>query len=168
LGDLIASTSKCISALVEHIINSSRAEAKVGGTTLLACALKEHRQQAMEALNKSLTFTLLIQSLINMIAITAIDYSHSGEVQNSFDQNKKDTTDNNQHNDIGISLEHATLEDTAALWILSIIACHNDDNKVAIMDGGAIELLTEKLNNRASNMLQVMWNFPFFIFIGVA
>jgi hypothetical protein len=168
LGDLIAGTSKCISALVEHIINSSRAEVKVGGTALLVCALKEHRQQAMEALNKSLTFTLLTQSLINMIGITAIDYSHSGEVQNSFDPDEKDTSNNNQHNDIRISLEHATLDDTAALWLLSIIACQNDDNKVAIVEGGAIELLIEKLNNRVSNTLQVMWNFPFFIFIGVA
>ena len=117
----------------------------------------------MEALNESGTFILLIQSLINMLGMKAMDHSHNGEAQDNSGMEKKDTT-NNKHDDVRIPLEHesaAMLGGTAALWLLSIIACHNDDSKVAIKEEGAVELLTEKLADMASNMPQVMCNVLF-------
>ena len=161
LGDLIVATPKAIVALTEYVVASTRTEVKVGGTALLICAFKEHRQQAMEELNQSGSFGPLIQSLIKMLDMEALDHSNKNEMQNGFHAKSKDMSNDNQLEDFRVPLDHdpaAMLGGTAALWLLSIIASHNDENKVAIMEGGAIELLTEKLASVVSSTAQVIFN----------
>eukprot|EP00250_Pteridium_aquilinum_P021586 c25167_g1_i2 orf=367-6780(+) len=161
LGDLIAGTSMCIAALAEHIINSPKIEVKVGGTALLICAFKEHRQQAMEGLSNSGFFSLLIQSLIDMLGVKELEQQSgksSSELQEGSHGKKGERVNESQINDFKISLEHdpaAMLGGTAALWLLSLIASHDDKSKLAIMEAGAIELLAEKLANVVSNVTQV-------------
>ncbi|KAH7422104.1 hypothetical protein KP509_13G090700 [Ceratopteris richardii] len=156
LGDLIAGADKCIAALADHVIKSRRIEVKVGGTALLICAFKEHRQRAMEGLHESGSFTLLIQSLVDMLGNKSVEehpqktYNHqddqySRKSEKLFDYHADDNRTNLEHDPA------VMLGGTAALWLLSIIASHDDSSKVAIMEAGAIELLAEKLANVVSN-----------------
>eukprot|EP00250_Pteridium_aquilinum_P021587 c25167_g2_i1 orf=475-6879(+) len=156
LGDLIAGTAKCIAALAEHVINSKRIEVKVGGTALLICAFKEHRQRAMEGLHESGSFTPLIQSLVEMLGVKALEHQseRSYNLKEGNYTRRSEKVFDNQTDDSKTHLEHdpaAMLGGTAALWLLSIIASHDDNSKVAIMEAGAIELLSEKLANVVSN-----------------
>ncbi|KAI5082947.1 hypothetical protein GOP47_0002690 [Adiantum capillus-veneris] len=158
LGDLIAGTVKCIAALAEHVIGSRRIEVKVGGTALLICAFKEHRQRAIEGLHESGSFILLIQSLVDMLGVKALeDHSEKGySLQEGQHLRRSEKLFDHQIDDNKTHLEHdpaAMLGGTAALWLLSIIASHDDSSKVAIMEAGAIELLAEKLANVVSNIV---------------
>lgn len=155
LGDSIAGTPKCIAALAQHVINSSRTEVKVGGTALLICAFKEHRQEAMEGLINSGFFSPLIQSLVDMLGVKGLEPSESQEGSHL---RKVERADDGQVSDFKIPLEHdpaAMLGGTAALWLLSLIASQDDKNKLAIMEAGAVELLADKLANVVSNFSQV-------------
>jgi hypothetical protein len=160
LGDLIASTPKCIAALSDHVINSKKIEVKVGGTALLICGFKEHRQQAMEGLQESGSFVFLIQSLVDMLSVKSSQHQSERMYGDSQDgsyvwkaEKAADMDDFKLHSDNDPA---AMLGGTAALWLLSIIASHDDDSKVAIMEVGAIELLTEKLASVVSNSAQVL------------
>lgn len=164
LGDLVAGTPRCIAALADHVINSTRIDVKVGGTALLICAFKEHKQRAMEALNESGFFSLLIQSLIDMLGVKAVEhqsergYSDLQEIVDTKRGEKIMDRVYSQTEELKFHLDHdpaAMLGGTAALWLLSIIASNDDKSKVAIMEAGAIELLTDKLANMVSNSAQV-------------
>eukprot|EP00850_Spirogloea_muscicola_P016341 SM000132S26856 [mRNA] locus=s132:15143:26031:- [translate_table: standard] len=122
LGDLIAGTADCIAALTERITTSPSLEVKVGGTALLICAAKEHRQQTMEAMVEAGTFTGLVQCLVDLLANRPPDDA-DGTAESSA----------------------ALLANSVSLWLLAVIASHDNKSKVAVADAGAVEVLTEKL-----------------------
>eukprot|EP01018_Ginkgo_biloba_P037971 Gb_38411 [translate_table: standard] len=159
LGDMITSTSGCISAIAERVINSINVEVKVGGTALLICAAKEHRQKAMEALNEADLCIGLIQSLVEMLGSRPLDLpldnvSHESEVET--DGVTYRPTKERQEGDANI--EHSTaavLGGTVSIWLLSMIASHDSKSKLAIMEAGAIEVLTERISQFSSQAMQI-------------
>ena len=42
-----------------------------------------------------------------------------------------------------------------AIWLLSILACHDEKNKIAIMEAGAIDVLIDRISNCFSQYSQV-------------
>lgn len=167
LGDLIADNPKCIAALADRIIHSSNLEVKIGGTALLICAAKEHRQVSMEALREAGTSAELIRSLVDMLGFkpaeditdtTSIDLdddlisdADEGEVSRR-KGNDLEGTDGDTFLDHGPA---QILGGTVALWLLCVIASHDSLSKVAVMEAGAIEVLTEKLAIFAPNAREV-------------
>jgi len=159
LGDLIAGTSKCIAALADRIIHSSSLEVKVGGTALLICAAKEHRQVSMEALYEAGSTSDLIQSLVDMLGFKPVVDTYLGNCENEGEGGSSTRKENAMEGDDveGFS-EHdpaAILGCTVALWLLCVISSHDRQSKVAVMEAGAIEVLTEKLAIFAPNARQV-------------
>ncbi|BBN12529.1 hypothetical protein MPTK1_5g20900 [Marchantia polymorpha subsp. ruderalis] len=159
LGDLIAGTSRCIAALADRVINSSSLEVKVGGAALLICAAKEHRQTAMEALSEVGSYHRLIQSLVEMLGFKPaeedVQSNGDGEEDTAKETGPKENGDGEEES----SLEHdpaAILGGTVALWLLCVIASHDSKSKVAVMEAGAIDVLTEKLAIFAPNARQAM------------
>lgn len=124
LGDLLAGTAGCIVALTERITGASSLEVKVGGTALLICAAKEHRQSTMECMTESGTFVKLVRCLVAMLA------SHTPD-------------DNDAHG--GGEASAALLVNSVALWLLAVVASHDSKSKQLIAEAGAIDILTEKL-----------------------
>ncbi|KAH7284763.1 hypothetical protein KP509_34G069600 [Ceratopteris richardii] len=160
LGDLIAGTPKCIAALSEHVIHSSKSEVKVGGTALLICAFKEHRKESMEGLTDSGCFTQLIQSLVDMLGMKDSEHvaTSFSDIQEGSCQRRIERANDGQANGPKIPLEHdpaAMLGNTAALWLLSLIASQDDTNKIAIMEVGTIEILADRLADVVSNFSQL-------------
>jgi hypothetical protein len=163
LGDLIAGTSKCIAALADRIIHSSSLEVKVGGTALLICAAKEHRQVSMEALYEAGSTSDLIQSLVDMLGFKPVVDTYLGNCENEGEGGSSTRKENAMEGDDveGFS-EHdpaAILGCTVALWLLCVISSHDRQSKVAVMEAGAIEVLTEKLAIFAPNARQVRFMF---------
>jgi hypothetical protein len=158
LGDLIASTSKCIAALADRIVHSPSLEVKVGGTALLICAAKEHRQVSMEALYEAGSTLDLIRSLVDMLGFKPVEdadlgNSEDGEV-GSFTRKENPL----EGDDVDGFSEHdpaAILGCTVALWLLCVFSSHDRQSKLAVMEAGAIEVLTEKLAIFAPNARQV-------------
>ncbi|GLJ09423.1 hypothetical protein SUGI_0109450 [Cryptomeria japonica] len=159
LGDMVTKASSCINGLCDCILHSSSLEVKVGGTAVLICAAKQHKQKTMEALNGSGNFRELVHCLVDMLKISA-DISDCEFVK---------TEENRKYNSQERLMEldgEAKVEPLSdldpqsvtaanfALWLLSIFASHDDACKIAIMEAGTVEILTHKLSSYSSNSCQ--------------
>ncbi|XP_057858673.2 protein CELLULOSE SYNTHASE INTERACTIVE 1 isoform X1 [Cryptomeria japonica] len=152
LGDLLAGTCTCIYALAGRVIHSDNLEVKVGGTALLICAAKEHRQRTLAALNESGFFIQLICSLVHMLKqATEINDLRINKVNNVYEGQERHFEGGDT---FSMDDRASILGGTVALWLLSIISSYDDESKVAIMEAGAIEVLTEKLTNFSPSALQ--------------
>ncbi|KAL3686272.1 hypothetical protein R1sor_008846 [Riccia sorocarpa] len=153
LGDLIAGTPGCIAALADRVIRSASLEVKVGGAALLICAAKEHRQTAMEVLSEVGSYHRLIKSLVEMLGVRATEEG----IEENGDVDKYTGPKENGDGEEESSFEHdpaTILGGTVALWLLCVIASHDSRSKVAVMQAGAIDVLTEKLAIFAPNARQ--------------
>ncbi|KAH9319220.1 hypothetical protein KI387_020989 [Taxus chinensis] len=147
LGDLLAGTCRCIYALVGRVIHSSNLEVKVGGTALLICAAKEHRQRRLDALNESGFFVQLIFYLVHMLKqATEINALRIDRVKN-VRRYKRQGGHVEEGDAFSMHDRASILGGTVAVWLLSIVSSYDGETKVAIMEAGAIEVLTEKLTN---------------------
>lgn len=154
LGNAIASTSGCISSIAGRVIRVSNRRVKIGGTALLICAAKVNHQRVLEDLNQSNSRSLLIQSLVGML--NSMESPHSGE-----------KADNESISICGIAEEGRNGEaetSTAvisganmAVWLLSVLACHDDRSKVEIMEAGAVEVLTERISESQYSQVQILF-----------
>lgn len=132
LGDLLAETPGCIPALTERITGTSSLEVKVGGTALLICAAKEHRQSSMEKMLHSGTFQKLVDCLVEMLALRAPGPGEDGGEDGGRDS-------------VPESSSAASLVNSVALWLLVVIASHDSNTKLTVAQAGAVEVLTDKI-----------------------
>ncbi|KAK4276716.1 hypothetical protein QN277_014834 [Acacia crassicarpa] len=147
LGDLLAAMSRSISSLADRMMNSSSLEVKVGGASLLICAAKEHKEQSMDVLDTSGHLKPLISTLVDMLKLDSNcslevegQTSRNFMVKSAFQEVDLDTPDLAKVSGV-----------TVALWLLSIIASSSVKSKLAIMEAGGLESLSEKLAHHTSN-----------------
>ncbi|XP_059624323.1 protein CELLULOSE SYNTHASE INTERACTIVE 1 [Cornus florida] len=153
LGSTIACSPGCISSIAGRVMSSSDARVKIGGSALLICAAKVNHQRLVEDLNQSNARAHLIQSLVGML--NSMGSTHFG------DQGDKET----------ISIYRLTKEEASngenatstavicgadiAVWLLSVLASHDDKSRIVIMEAGAIEVLTERISRCLSQYTQI-------------
>ncbi|KAK7247459.1 hypothetical protein RIF29_42342 [Crotalaria pallida] len=154
LGDTVATASGCISSIAKRIVSSTNVKVKIGGAALLICAAKANHQRLVEDLNSTILCANLIQSLVDMLI------SAQASLGNEDDDNKelisicrrqKEEVNGGEFNTSTSIICGADL----AIWLLSILACHNEKNKIAIMEAGAIDVLTERISNFFSQYSQI-------------
>ncbi|KAI4371251.1 hypothetical protein MLD38_019512 [Melastoma candidum] len=146
LGENVCTSSGCIYSVAGRIIRSSDMKVKIGGTALLICAAKANYQRVMEDLNQSNSCSPLIQSLVSI--------SKSGESSSVISQEnefkevvsicrrvKEEARDD--ESDLGST--RVIFGANLATWLLSVLASHDEKVKIAIMEAGAIEALTDKI-----------------------
>ncbi|KAF7816836.1 Protein CELLULOSE SYNTHASE INTERACTIVE 3 [Senna tora] len=148
VGDLLVARSRSIDSLANRIMDSSSLEVKVGGAALLICAIKEHKELSMDALDISGTLKPLIYALVDMIRKNS-GYSLENEVQNPRGFMEKNAFQEVDEFDI---FDPATVfSGTFALWLLTIIASFDTKNRLTIVDAGGLDALSEKLASHTSN-----------------
>ncbi|MBA0805031.1 hypothetical protein Gohar_004576 [Gossypium harknessii] len=160
LGDAVASASDGISSIARRVISSPNLKVKIGGTALLICAAKVNHQRVVEDLNQSNSSNYLIQSLVAMLVSgeSSLANLHSGDQDAiSICRHAKEEARNGE-SDAGTAVISGT---NLAIWLLSVIACHNEKSKTAIMEAGAVEVVTERISKRSSQYAQV---FSLFVF----
>ncbi|KAK8264429.1 hypothetical protein V6Z12_D12G107300 [Gossypium hirsutum] len=154
LGDAVASASDCISSIARRVISSPNLKVKIGGTALLICAAKVNHQRVVEDLNQSNSSNYLIQSLVAMLVSgeSSLANLHSGDQDAiSICRHAKEEARNGE-SDAGTAVISGT---NLAIWLLSVIACHNEKSKTAIMEAGAVEAVTERISKRSSQYAQI-------------
>ncbi|XP_010939610.2 protein CELLULOSE SYNTHASE INTERACTIVE 1 [Elaeis guineensis] len=153
LGGVVSGTSGCISSIARRIIGSNNIKVKVGGSALLICAAKENSQKLVEALNESRLCTHLIDSLVDMLRSTnSLSDHRDGEskIDISIYRHPKEQYRNGE-----AECSTAVISgNMVAIWLLSILACHDDKTKAGIMEAGAIEVLTDKISQYAFLSMQ--------------
>ncbi|XXG60675.1 hypothetical protein AAC387_Pa04g2519 [Persea americana] len=142
LSDLLVGKSRCIVSLADRIMNSSSLEVRVGGAALLVCVAKEHKQQSMEALDKSGFLKPLIYSLVDMMkkctnaSTLETETDRVGRGFNSYLREGDEFEASDPANFLG---------GTVLLWLLLVISSLDKKNKLFVMEAGGIEVLYDKL-----------------------
>ncbi|XXG70674.1 hypothetical protein AAC387_Pa07g0105 [Persea americana] len=148
LGNTIVKTIGCISSIGRRVIESNYVKAKVGGSALLICAATEHHQKLVEDLNESNSCSLLIQSLVKMLTSA---YSNSSIYSEDTDGKEisicRHPVEQKRNGETENSSSMTVISgDTLSIWLLAVLACHDDKSKAAVMEAGAIEALTDKIS----------------------
>ncbi|KAJ7959158.1 U-box domain-containing protein 13 [Quillaja saponaria] len=149
LGDLLAANSRSIGSLANRIINSSSFEVEVGGTVLLICAVKQHKELSMNALDVSVYLKPLIYALLHTIKQNSICSSLQIELRSP--RAFMDRSAFEEGNEFDIPDPATVLGGTVALWLLSIIASFHTKNRLIITEAGGLDALSDKLTIYASN-----------------
>lgn len=150
LGDTVATASGCISSITKRVINSTKSKVKIGGTALLICAAKVSHQKVTEDLSESNLCTHLIQSLVAMLT----SLGNPGDDDNdsiSIYRRSKEVTKNDESNSTTGVIYGVNL----VMWLLSVLACHDERCKIVIMEAGAVEVLTDRISNCFSHYSQI-------------
>lgn len=149
LGDLLVAQSRSIGSLANRIMNSSSLEVRVGGTALLICAAKEHKQAAMDALDVSGYLRPLIYALVDMMKQNSSCSSLEIEVRTP--RGFMERTAFQEGIEFEVPDPATVLGGTVALWLISIICSFHAKSKITVMEAGGLEALSEKLTSYASN-----------------
>ncbi|KAJ4848169.1 Interactor with COP9 signalosome (CSN) complex [Turnera subulata] len=139
LGEAVATASDCISSVSRRVVSSENPRVKVGGAALLICAARVSHQRVVEDLNLSNSCSHLIQSLVAMLSSTPTSVDHEKESIGVYRHTTGET--------VNESVTSTTMicGYNLAIWLLSILACHDEKSKTVIMDAGAIEVLTDRI-----------------------
>ncbi|CAI0600497.1 unnamed protein product [Linum tenue] len=148
LGDLLISKSSSIAALASRITNSPSSEVRVGGTALLICVVKEHKQKTLEEIDASGYLKQLIYNLVNMIKHNSRVSGLEIEVQSP--RGFYDRSIRQKRQEFDMVDPTTLLGGTAALWLLAIISSFRAKNKLITMEAGGLEVLSNKLSQKKS------------------
>ncbi|KAF5749829.1 hypothetical protein HS088_TW03G00155 [Tripterygium wilfordii] len=144
LGEAIVCASLCISSIARRVINSTNPKVKIGGTALLICAAKVSHQRVVEDLNQSNSCIYLIKALVAMLNITETDMGNDdGDDKDviSICRQFKENAHNGEY-DIGTAVIYGV---NLAIWLLSVLACHDEKSKGVIIEAGALEVLNDRI-----------------------
>ncbi|KAE9602823.1 hypothetical protein Lal_00049838 [Lupinus albus] len=154
LGDTVATASGCISSIAKRIVSSTNVKVKIGGAALLICAAKANHQRLFEDLNLSTICTSLIQALVDVLISALSSSGNEGDDSKeliSICRRTKEDANNGESNTGTTIICGADL----AIWLLSILACHDEKNRTAIMEAGAVDVLTDRISNCGSQYSQI-------------
>lgn len=155
LGNTICCAYGCIRSIARRVTNSRNMKIKIGGTALLICAAKVDHQRVVGDLNETNSCVNLIQSLVAMLD------SLQSLLLGDDTENKKDAISIYRHSkdegrddktDTGTTVIYGA---NTAIWLLSILACHNEKSKNVIMEAGAIEALTDVISQYSLQSTQI-------------
>ncbi|KAL7131842.1 hypothetical protein ABFS83_12G032600 [Erythranthe nasuta] len=149
LGDLLVSNTRSIGALASRIIKSNSLEVRVGATSLLICASKEHKARSMDALEASGYIEPLIYALVDMIMQNSSTPSLEIEIRTP--RGYRDRSVFRNGDDFDVPDPATVLGATVALWLLSIVSFSHSKNKITVMEAGGLEALSDKISRHANN-----------------
>lgn len=155
LGETVACASGCILSIARRVISSTNPKVKIGGAALLICAATVNHQRVVEDLNQSRLCAHLIQSLIAMLSV-----EQPSSLGNQGDDDKESISiyrhtkeeGRNSESNKGTSVISGV---NLAIWLLSVLACHDEKSKTVIMEAGAIEVLTDRISDCFSQYTQM-------------
>lgn len=156
LGDTVATASGCISSITKRVINSTKSKVKIGGAALLICAAKVSHQRVTEDLSESNLCTHLIQSLVAMLTSLGNPGDDDNDSISIYRRSKEETKNDESNSSTGV-IYGVNL----VMWLLSVLACHDERCKIVIMEAGAVEVLTDRISNCFSHYSQVALLFRF-------
>ncbi|VVA28824.1 PREDICTED: CELLULOSE SYNTHASE INTERACTIVE [Prunus dulcis] len=150
LGDTVATASGCISSITKRVINSTKSKVKIGGAALLICAAKVSHQRVTEDLSESNLCTHLIQSLVAMLTSLGNPGDDDNDSISIYRRSKEETKNDESNSSTGV-IYGVNL----VMWLLSVLACHDERCKIVIMEAGAVEVLTDRISNCFSPYSQI-------------
>ncbi|XP_044491779.1 protein CELLULOSE SYNTHASE INTERACTIVE 1-like [Mangifera indica] len=154
LGEKVIDASECISSIAIRMINSTNSKVKIGGAALLICTAKVNHYRMVEDLNQSNSCLHLIQSLVAMLSqVEAFSRDEAVDEKEAISicRNTSEKA-SYEESETGTAVIYGA---NLSIWLLSVIACHDGKNKTAIMEAGAVEVLTDRISYCFSHYSQI-------------
>ncbi|KAJ0097616.1 hypothetical protein Patl1_27343 [Pistacia atlantica] len=153
LGEKVIDASGCISSITKRVISSTNSKVKIGGAALLICAAKVNHQRMVEDLNQSNSCLHLIQSLVAMLSIVEASRGEGIDEEDAISICRNTSEEaRNEESGTGTAVIYGA---NLAIWLLSVIACHDGKSKTMIMEAGAVEVLTDRVSHLFSQYSQI-------------
>ncbi|XP_031264283.1 protein CELLULOSE SYNTHASE INTERACTIVE 1-like [Pistacia vera] len=153
LGEKVIDASGCISSITKRVISSTNSKVKIGGAALLICAAKVNHQRMVEDLNQSNSCLHLIQSLVAMLSIVEASRGEGIDEEDAISICRNTSEEaRNEESGTGTAVIYGA---NLAIWLLSVIACHDEKSKTTIMEAGAVEVLTDRVSHLFSQYSQI-------------
>ncbi|CAN8283864.1 unnamed protein product [Cochlearia groenlandica] len=157
LGNMVNSARDCVSSIAKRVINTRDQKIKIGGAAIIICAAKVDDQKTIENLNETQLCAKLVQALVRVL----------DSPPNSVQDQEKDEKDNicicvhhrekeeveeeeeeAEESREGSSGEIVIFGDNLAIWLLSVLSCHDEKSRAVILESEGIELVTDRIGNR--------------------
>ncbi|KAK4583959.1 hypothetical protein RGQ29_021901 [Quercus rubra] len=145
LGEAVACASRCISSTARRVISSTNPKVQIGGAALLICAATVNHQRVVEDLNESHLCSHLIQSLVAMLSSGETSLgNHGDDDKESISIYRYTKEGRNGESSTGTAIISG---ENLAIWLLSVLACHDEKSKSVIMEAGAIDVITDRISD---------------------
>ncbi|KAH9669909.1 protein CELLULOSE SYNTHASE INTERACTIVE 1 [Citrus sinensis] len=156
LGDEVTGASGCISSIARRVISCTNPKVKIGGAALLICAAKVNHQRIVEDLNHSNSCAPLIQSLVTMLSVVeASPLRNQGNDDKEAISIYRYTSEEARNGGESESSTAVIFGENLAIWLLCVLACHDEKCKIVIMEAGAMDVLTDRISDSLSQFTQM-------------
>ncbi|XP_010526641.1 PREDICTED: uncharacterized protein LOC104804152 [Tarenaya hassleriana] len=168
LGNMVSNAAGCVPCVAKRVINSGNPKIRIGGAAVIICAAKVNQRKVVEDLNELHVCTNLVQALVEIINSSQtsvrdqekdgrediciyIHSKHEGEEEVGEKEEEEETARNRE----GHKGAAAISGDNLAIWLLSVLACHDEKSRIVIMESEGIELLTDRISNSYLRFTQI-------------
>ncbi|KAF3571044.1 hypothetical protein F2Q69_00062882 [Brassica cretica] len=154
LGNMVNNARDCVSSIAKRVINSRDHKIKIGGAAIIICAAKVDDQRMIENLNETQLCAKFVQALVRILDSPSVQDQEKDERDNIFicihpkekeeDEEEEEATESREGS-TGVTLLSG---DNLAIWLLSVLSCHDEKSRAVILESEGIELITDRIGNR--------------------
>ncbi|XP_009117347.2 protein CELLULOSE SYNTHASE INTERACTIVE 1 [Brassica rapa] len=154
LGNMVNNARDCVSSIAKRVINSRDPKIKIGGAAIIICAAKVDDQRMIENLNETQLCAKFVQALVRILDSPSVQDQDKDERDNIFicihpkekeeDEEEEEATESREGS-TGVTLLSG---DNLAIWLLSVLSCHDEKSRAVILESEGIELITDRIGNR--------------------
>uniref|UniRef100_A0A0E0F333 C2 domain-containing protein n=1 Tax=Oryza meridionalis TaxID=40149 RepID=A0A0E0F333_9ORYZ len=148
LGEHLNRSQGCIASLASRVIESTNMEIRIGSAITLISAMRHNREHSIDVIEESGHLKNLISASIDMMKQDSAPTSLDIEVWKPYPENSLYNYDKDV---LGVSGSGKVLEETVALWLLSLICSSHLSSKLTVMDLGGVETISDKLASYTAN-----------------
>ncbi|KAF0894571.1 hypothetical protein E2562_001872 [Oryza meyeriana var. granulata] len=148
LGEHLNRSQGSIASLASRVIESTNMEIRIGSAITLISAMRHSREQSIDVIEASGHLKNLISASIDMMKQDSASTSLDIEVWKPYPENSLYNYDKDV---LGVSESGNILEETVALWLLSLICSSHLSSKHTVMDLGGVETISDKLASYTAN-----------------
>ncbi|CAN7059880.1 hypothetical protein IGI04_015890 [Brassica rapa subsp. trilocularis] len=155
LGNMVNNARDCVSSIAKRVINSRDQKIKIGGAAIIICAAKVNDQRMIENLNETQLCAKFVQALVRIldspqICVQDQEKDERDNICICIHPKEKVEDEEEEATEIWEGSTGATLisGDNLAIWLLSVLSCHDEKSRAVILDSEGIELITDRIGNR--------------------
>ncbi|KAG2286601.1 hypothetical protein Bca4012_032883 [Brassica carinata] len=155
LGNMVNNARDCVSSIAKRVINSRDQKIKIGGAAIIICAAKVNDQRMIENLNETQLCAKFVQALVRIldspqICVQDQEKDERNNICICIHPKEKVEDEEEVATEIWEGSTGATLisGDNLAIWLLSVLSCHDEKSRAVILESEGIELITDRIGNR--------------------
>ncbi|KAH0929609.1 hypothetical protein HID58_015336 [Brassica napus] len=155
LGNMVNNARDCVSSIAKRVINSRDQKIKIGGAAIIICAAKVNDQRMIENLNETQLCAKFVQALVRIldspqICVQDQEKDERDNICICIHPKEKVEDEEEEATEIWEGSTGATLisGDNLAIWLLSVLSCHDEKSRAVILESEGIELITDRIGNR--------------------